>query len=159
MMGKVLSNFNNGWAGTPSRSHHNVIASFRNAGGEAIPYGCPVFIWAVGKGVMPYDDGSVTAENFAGFTVRVPDDAPDGYRDSESAYQENDPVDVLTWGTVVVKLDGANIRIGDPVYLNPQTRKLVTVSGQGCIQLPGVVVRGPADSSGFAEVTVTQRRM
>ena len=158
-MGKVLSNFNNGWAGTPSRSHHNVIASFRNAGGEAIPYGCPVFLWPVGRGVMPYDDGSVTADNFAGFTVRVPDDAPDVFTASESAYQENDPVDVLTWGTVVVKLEGANIRIGDPVYLNPQTGKLVTVSGQGCIQLPGVVVRGPADSSGFAEVTVTQRRM
>ena len=48
-MGKVLSNFTNGWPGTPSRSVDEIIMSMRNGSDGEIPFGSAVFFVEIGR--------------------------------------------------------------------------------------------------------------
>ena len=75
-MGKVLSTFQNGYAGAVSRAVDAIIHAWPNKATAAIPFGAPVFMNAAKTGVTP---GSATSEydDFVGFAVRSPSKTPD----------------------------------------------------------------------------------
>ena len=160
-MGKVQSVFTNGWAGTPSRSVDNVIISRRNAASAAIPFGAPVFLKSDGTGVLPFTSGTTAAEQFVGFTARVPDKTPETYGSDLAAFDAKDPVDILARGSVILEIATTTAKAGDSVYIRIADSKLVTVAGaEGTtIRIPGAVISTPRDANGTCEVVLRERNL
>ena len=85
-MGKVLSNFTNGWPGTPSRSVDEIILSMRNGSDGEIPFGSAVFFVAGQNACEPFDPdyaSSYSMDNFIGITVRSGDKTPNLFGSNE----------------------------------------------------------------------------
>ena len=154
-----MYNFQNGYPGAISRSVDDVVVSLKNAGGASVPFGAPVFKVSGERSCKLYQDG-VTAEDFIGFAVRVPVKTPETFGSKTACYAENDPVDVLTRGSVILELANS-ARPGDAVYLRKVDGKLVTTPGSEgtTIQLPNCTVRSSRDTAHFAEVVVTKRNI
>ncbi len=166
-MGKVLSEFRRGWPGAVTRSKDDVIVSLKNADMNPIAFGAPVFLNASYGGAVNFTSGETTAEQFAGFAVRVQDKTPETYpvgqggADPAGAYGPGDVADILVRGSVSVPIQTSNAKIGDKVYVRLADKKLVTTAGESgtTLQLPNVTIRGARDSRGFCEVTVTKRNL
>ena len=84
-MGKVLKEFERGWAGQVSRSKDDVIISLRNAANAPIPFGAPVFMKPGDAGVKLFNAAQHTAANFVGFAVRIPDKTAAAWRNTPAA--------------------------------------------------------------------------
>ena len=166
-MGKVLSEFQRGWPGAVTRSKDDVIISLKNADMNPIAFGDPVFLNASYGGAVNFTPGETTAEQFVGFAVRVPDMTPDAYPSGQNAadpagtWASGNPADILVRGSVSVKIQTSNAKIGDKVYIRLSDKKLVTLAGESgtTVQLPNVTIRGARDSRGFCEVTITKRNL
>ncbi len=166
-MGKVLSEFRRGWPGSVTRSKDDVIVSLKNADLTPIAFGASVFLDAAAGGAVNFAPGETTAEQFAGFAVRVADKTPDTYPSGQNGadpagnWAPGDPVDILVRGSVSVQIQTSSAKIGDKVYIRLSDKKLVTVAGESgtTLQLPNVTVRSARDSRGFCEVTVTKRNL
>jgi len=159
-MGKVLKTFTNGYPGAVSRSADNVIAAMKNNAGAEIPFGAPVFLSDGEKACELFNAEESIPEAFLGFAVRAADKTPDAYGSSLAAYGENDPVEVLLRGSVVLYFD-SNVNPGAPVYIRKSDGKLVVTPGAegSTVCLPGVTVRTPRDTAHCAEVALTKRNV
>ena len=159
-MGKVLGRFTNGFPGTPSRSVDNVIVAMKNDSDSAIEFGKPVFLSAGENACKPFDASASTSANFLGFTVRPGDKTPDEYGSSTAAWAADDPVEVLTRGSIVLYFEN-NVSPGASVYVRKADGKLVVNPGaEGTtILLPGVTVRTARDTARCAEVVVSKRNL
>ena len=159
-MGKVLSTFTNGFAGAVSRSVDNIIIALKNASGEDLPFGVPVFLKAGENGCLAFDAETSEAGGFLGFTVRAADKTPEVYGSSQGVYTPEDPVDVLVRGSMAVTLD-SSAQTGSPVYIRKADGALVTNPGAegSTLLLPGVTVRRPRDSTRTAEIVLTKRNL
>ena len=94
-MGKVLTNFTNGWPGTPSRSVDEIIMSMRNGSDGEIPFGSAVFFVAGQNACEPFDPdyaSSYSMDNFIGITVRSGDKTPNLFGSNEAVFNAGDPV-------------------------------------------------------------------
>ena len=160
-MGKVQTNFPNGYAGAVSRAVDNVIISLKNASTAAIPFGAPVFLKANDTGVLPFVSGTTTADKFVGFTARVADKTPEAYGSNAANYHANDPVDILVRGAVILEIASGSARTGDSVYIRVADGKLVTAAGtEGTtIQIPGAIVSTNRDAGGLCEVVLRARNL
>ena len=159
-MGKVLRDFMNGFVGAVSRSVDNVIVSLKNAAGEVIPFGAPVFLKSGEASCLNFDAETSEAEAFLGFAVRVPDKTPEVYGSNEGSFAADDPVDILVRGSVVLQFSGA-VTPGSSVYIRKEDGALVTSAGESgtTLQLPNVSVRNVSDSDNRAEVVVLKRNI
>ena len=159
-MGKVLSKFLNGFPGTVSRSIDNVIISLRNASGEAIPFGAPVFLVSGSKACTVFDASTSTGAAFLGFAVRAGDKTPDTYGSNAGSFAPDDPVDILVRGSIVLPFGNA-AQPGSPVYIRKADGALVTQAGQEgtTVALPNVTVRTARDADRRAEVVVLKRNI
>ena len=159
-MGKVLSNFRNGYPGAVSRSIDQIIVSMRNASGGDVAFGAPLFLAGGENACTGFDASASASEGFVGFAVRAADKTPDTYGSSLAVYHADDPVDVLVRGSTVLEFDGAAAP-GNSVYIRKADGKIVTSAGaEGTtLALPGVTVRTSRDSSQRAEVVLTSRNL
>ena len=57
-MGKVLSTFENGWPGAPSRSVDEVITTMKNNTSAEIPFGAAVFLVSGRNACAPFNPAS-----------------------------------------------------------------------------------------------------
>ena len=87
-MGKVLSSFTNGWAGSIARNRDDVVVALDETK----------------TGVVPFDGNTHTGADFVGVTVRLPSKTPDTYGSNEGKYAANEMVDVLVRGHIVAKV-------------------------------------------------------
>lgn len=159
-MGKVLSTFLNGMSGAISRSVDDVVVSFRNMSGGAIPFGAPVFLNAAGTGITLFVAGTTDSDRFVGFAVRIPDKTPETFDSNAGQYNANDPVDVLVRGSMAVRIDSA-AAAGSSLYMRKSDSKIVASAGAegSTVQLPHVTVRTARDSASVCEVVVTERNI
>ena len=159
-MGKVLSNFTNGYPGAVSRSVDNVIISIKNATGGSIPFGVPVFLVSGENACRTFDAETCTPENFLGITVRAVDKTPDAYGSNQASYGAGDPVEVLVRGSTVLYFEYA-ANVGASVYVRKADGKIVTSAGSEgtTVKLPGVTVRALRDSTRHAEIVLTERNI
>ncbi len=159
-MGKVLKEFERGWAGQVSRSKDDVIISLKNAANAVIPFGSPVFMKPGDAGVKLFNAAQHTAANFVGFAVRIPDKTPETYGSALAEYPRNSTVDILVRGSIVVPVVTAT-RTTDPLYINKSDSTLTAVAGaEGTtVALPHVYCRGTRDEQELAEVVITERNI
>ena len=159
-MGKVLRQFISGYPGAVSRSIDNIIVSLRNASGEEIPFGAPVFLAYGERACKAFDAEQSASDTFLGFAVRAADKTPDTYGSNTAAFAPDDPVDVLVRGSVVLAF-GASAVPGGSVYIRKSDGALVTSAGAegSTLLLPGVTVRSVRDSAQCAEVVLTKRNV
>ena len=159
-MGKVLKEFERGWAGQVSRSKDDVIISLKNAANAVIPFGSPVFMKPGDAGVKLFNAAQHTAANFVGFAVRIPDKTPETYGSALAEYPRNGTVDILVRGSVVVPVVTAT-RAADKLYINKSDSTLTAVAGaEGTtVALPNVTIRSPRDADGRAEAVVRTRNV
>ena len=151
--------FPNGYPGAVSRAKDDVIIPMKNHENVSLAFGTPVFQVSGERSCKSYGDG-VTAEDFIGFTVRIAAKTPDTYGSKTACYSPNEPVDVLTRGSIVLEF-ASTAHPGDAVYLRKLDGKLVTNPGtEGTtLQLPNCTVRSPRDTAHCAEVVVTKRNI
>jgi len=154
-----MLNFTNGFPGAISRAVDDIVVSLKNAADTEIPFGAPVFKVSGERSCQPYSDG-LTGDEFLGFAVRIPSKTPDTYGSNRAGYGADDPVDVLTRGSIVLELANT-AHPGNSVYLRKADGKLVTSPGaEGTtIQLPNCTVRSSRDTAHCAEVVVTKRNI
>ena len=158
-MGKVLSTFQRGWPGTISRSVDDIVVTYSNKGSAAIAPGTPVFLDASTGGVKPVA-GATTFDTFVGFAVRVPSKTPDTYGANTAPYAVGEPVDVLVRGSLTVAVVGS-CSAGGAVHVRKADSKLVpsAVADNGSVPLTNCHFRGAPDSSGLAELLISERNI
>ena len=159
-MGKVISDFTNGWAGAISRAVDDIVEAHANVSETAIPFGSPVFRDTDAIGVTGIRSGA-GAESFIGFAVRSPAKTPDVYSteglNSCGAYAPGEMVDVLTRGSIVLPASGSGISPGKQVYINTETGRAVSAASAGTLKIPNCCFRSRRDPNGLAEVLLTTR--
>ena len=169
-MGKVLSNFDIGWAGAISRSVDDIVVSLKNADENPIPYGAPVFLTDDGSGVVKFiPGGSQVFDRFAGFAVRPADKTPDTYPltqdmttgqgEQSGIWNPGDIIEVLVRGSIVVNAQ-AGFRPGGRIYIRRFDGALVANPGSegSTLLLENVRMKRPQTGSGAtSEVVVTAR--
>ncbi len=162
-MGKVLGTFENGWAGTPSRSIDNIIISLKNGLGDEIPFGAAVFMRSGHNDCVPFNPASAASfsmSNFIGFTVRSGDKTPNVFGSNEAVFDAGDPVEILVRGAIVAQFD-ESASPGDAVYIRKEDGVLVTDAGTSgsTLALTNVRVKTESDSENRAEVVVLERNL
>ncbi len=160
-MGKVLKTFTNGYPGAISRAVDDVVISLRNGSGGNIAFGQPVFLKTDGTGAVTVFDSSMSdATRFVGFAVRAGDKTPEEYTSSTAVYKNNEPVDILVRGSMVIEVATAATP-GQQVYIRVSDGKLTTSAGSSgsTIALPHVNARTARDSAGRCEITVKERNI
>ena len=162
-MGKVLGTFENGWAGTPSRSIDNIIISLKNGLGDEIPFGAAVFMRSGHNDCVPFNPASAASfsmSNFIGFTVRSGDKTSNVFGSNEAVFDAGDPVEILVRGAIVVQFD-ESASPGDTVYIRKEDGVLVTDAGTSgsTLALTNVRVKTESDSENRAEVVVLERNL
>lgn len=120
-MGKVLSEFTNGYPGAISRAVDDIVATFVNKESSAdIPFGGPVMMKTDGKGVQNFTctiaPAAETQAAILGIAVRNGDKTPATYGSNEAAYAPGEMTDVITRGCVVVKVNSGTPKPGGKVY-------------------------------------------
>ena len=166
-MGKVLSTFSNGWAGTPSRSADEIIISMQAASGRHIEFGEAVFMAADGRAEPFSTDTPQDFAAFVGFAVRVPDKTPmtvpeTPADDSPAArWHADDVVEVLVRGAVALPAAVAGAR-GSRLYIRKSDGRLTTLAGEAgtTVELANVRVKVPLDAQGgCCEAVVLERNL
>jgi len=162
-MGKVLSNFTNGWPGTPSRSVDEIIMSMRNGSDGKIPFGAAVFFVAGQNACEPFDPDNASdysMDNFIGITVRSGDKTPNLFGSNEAVFNDGDPVEILTRGAIVLQFDHG-VDPGATVYIRKADGAFVTNPGaEGTtLALTNVHVKSASDSDNRAEVVLLERNL
>ena len=157
-MGKVLSSFTNGWAGSIARNKDDVVVALANKSGAEIAFGVPVALDETKTGIVPFNASSHTGADFVGVTVRLPSKTPDTYGSNEGKYGANDMVDVLVRGHVVVPMASSSAGVGDPVSIVKSTGAFTVGTADTMVQLANVHVSGATDS-GLAEIVLNTRNV
>ena len=159
-MGKVLTDFSNGFTGAVSRSIDQIVISMGNGTGDEIPFGAPVFLKAGENACLTFDAETSAAESFVGFAARAAVKAPDVWGSDEASFAPGDPVDVLVRGSVILRFANA-ANPGSSVYIRKSDGALVTSAGaEGTtLKLPNVTVRTASDGGNRAEVVLTKRNI
>ena len=166
-MGKVLTEFTNGFAGTPSRSADEIIISMQAEAEKAIAFGAPVFMTGSGLAV-PFDlDNPQDYSTFVGFAVRVPDKTPRTVPDNpydaspEADWHPDDVVEVLVRGAITLPIAIAGAR-GSHVYIRKSDGQLSTNAGAAntTVELENVRVKQARDArSKCCEAVVLTRHI
>ena len=162
-MGKVLSTFENGWPGAPSRSVDEVITTMKNNTSAEIPFGAAVFLVSWRNACAPFNPASAASfsmDNFIGFTVRNADKVPALFGSNEAVFNADDPVEILVRGSIVLQFD-ESASPGDSVYIRKEDGLLVTDAGTAgsTLALTNVRVTTESDSENRAEVVVLERNL
>ena len=162
-MGKVLSEFTNGWPGAASRAVDNVIISMASGVNDNIPFGAPVFFFPGENACGPFDPQNASDylfSNFIGITVRSGVKTPEEYGSSVAAFKPGDPVEILTRGAIVLEF-GHGVDPGATVYIRKSDGAFVTDPGTSgsTLELTNVRVKTASDSDNRAEVVVLERNL
>ena len=162
-MGKVLSEFTNGWPGAVSRSVDDIIISMSNGSNGEIPFGAAVFFVPGENACMPFDPqyaSDYNFSNFIGITVRSGDKTPNVFGSSEAVFNPGDPVEILTRGAIVLEF-GHGVDPGAKVYIRKSDGAFVTDPGTSgsTLELTNVRVKTRSDSDNRAEVVVLERNI
>ena len=155
-MGKVLSSFTNGWAGSIARNKDDVVVALANKSGAEIAFGVPVALDETKTGIVPFNASSHTGADFVGVTVRLPSKTPDTYGSNEGKYGANDMVDVLVRGHIVGKVVVGTTALGAAVAIRASDNAFAIGSGEGFVALPNVRVSGVADGLKNTELVLTE---
>ena len=158
-MGKVLSSFTNGWAGSIARNKDDVVVALANKSGSEIAFGVPVALDETKTGIVPFNASSHTGADFVGVTVRLPSKTPDTYGSNEGKYGANDMVDVLVRGHIVGKVVVGTTALGAAVAIRASDNAFAIGSGEGFVALPNVRVSGVADGLKNTELVLTERNI
>lgn len=133
------------------------------SGATAIPFGAPVFL---------NDDNTVrnvasadTLAKFVGFAAASVKQATD-YTNTQVVYGLNEPCDILTRGSIVVKVDDGTPVAGGKVYLVTTADTGIAVGDIVCaavtnktIELPATFTTGYKDTNGLAEITLLTKNV
>ena len=158
-MGKVLSNFLNGYAGAIARSLDDVVVTLANRSGAALPFGVPVGFSADHGGIVRFDPASHTGNDFIGVTVRNPSKTPDTYGGNTGSYADKELVDVLVRGKIVVKMAGSGAVPGTKVNILNSTGGFTVAYGDTAIPLNNVHISCAPDGAGMAEIVLNTRNL
>ena len=159
-MGRILSYFGHGWAGSTARALDDVVVAFANHSGFPIAFGVPVALDANGDGVVPFDPETHTAADFVGVTVRNPAKTPESYSEITGSYGPDDPVDVLVRGHIVARVEDGDTILGAPVSIFKDTGSFAVGTGDDYIPLTNVRISVPLEPrTGLAELLLTTRNI
>ena len=158
-MGKVLSSFSHGFAGSIARALDDVVISLANKSGAVIPFGTAVVMNPSKEGIIPFNPASHTADQFVGITVRNPSKTPATYGSNAGSYAANELADVLVRGHIVVKMDTDSAKPSDPVSIRKSDSKFCVGTGDTVVTLNNVRVSGATDNYGLAEILLTGRNV
>ena len=158
-MGKVLSSFTNGWAGSIARNRDDVVVALANKSGAEMAFGVPVALDETKNGVVPFDGSTHTGEDFVGVTVRLPSKTPEEYGSNEGKYGANDMVDVLVRGHIVGKVVVGTTALGAAVSIRKSDGAFAIGTGDSFVALPNVRVSAVADGMKNAELVLTERNV
>ena len=158
-MGKVLSSFTNGWAGSIARNRDDVVVALANKSGNDIAFGVPVALDETRTGVVPFDGNTHTRADFVGVTVRLPSKTPDTYGSNEGKYAANEMVDVLVRGHIVAKVITGTTALGAAVSVRKSDNAFAIGTGDTFVALPNVRVSNVADGLKNTELVLTERNV
>ena len=158
-MGKVLSSFTNGWAGSIARSKDDVVVALANKSGADLAFGVAVALDETKTGVVPFDGNTHTGADFVGVTVRLPSKTPDTYGSNEGKYAANDMVDVLVRGHIVGKVVVGTTALGAVVSIRKSDGAFAIGTGDSYVALPNVRVSAVADGLKNTELVLTERNV
>ena len=159
-MGRILSYFGHGWAGSTARALDDVVVAFANHSGFPIAFGVPVALDPYGDGVVPFDPDRHTGADFVGVTVRAPSKAPDNYYEVTGSYGPDDLVDVLVRGHIVARVEDGDTILGAPVSIFKDTGSFAVGTGDDYIPLTNVRISVPLEPrTGLAELLLTTRNI
>lgn len=165
MPGKVIgTSLNLGYEGNPSRNIDNAITARR--ADEKIYFGDPVILNS-DNSYSKFGASNVDAD-FVGVAVREVKQAI-SYTDSATFYEENERCDVLTRGTVTIKVNNGTPTAGGKVYIrtvaNSSIPKGVVGKFEAVADSTNTVeitnakfTTGIVDANGMAEITILERR-
>lgn len=159
-MGKVLSNFEPGWPGAVSRSADDIIVPMANREStEAIAFGAPVVMASDHKGVINWTSTS-DEDDFVGVAVRGASKTPDTYGGNLANYPAKSMVDVITRGSVIIRVMGGSPYSGGPVYIVKASGAFTAVDDSpNTVELKNVFFRGERNSAGDVEAVITERNI
>ena len=158
-MGKVLSSFTNGWAGSIARNRDDVVVALANKSGNDIAFGVPVALDETKTGVVPFDGNTHTGADFVGVTVRLPSKTTDTYGRNEGKYAANEMVDVLVRGHIVAKVITGTTTLGAAVSVRKSDNAFAIDTGDTFVALPNVRVSNVADGLKNTELVLTERNI
>ena len=158
-MGKVLSSFTNGWAGTIARAKDDVVIALPNKSGNPMAFGIAVAMSEDKTGVVPFNGETHTGADFVGVTVRAPVKSPDTYGNAEGKYEANDMVDILVRGHIVVKMENWDGSLGDPVTIKKADGSWSNATGADYVALPNVRISSATDGTMCAELLIPERNV
>ena len=158
-MGKILSSFGNGWAGSIARSLDDVVVALANKSGAALAFGVPVALDASGTGVVPFDPANHTGADFVGVTVRAPAKTPDSYGASAGAYAPGEVTDVLVRGHIIARIAEGDTPLGAAVSVRASDGAFAVGTGEGYVALPNVRISAAKDAGRMAELLLTERNI
>ena len=158
-MGKVLSSFTNGWAGSIARNRDDVVVALANKSGNDIAFGVAVALDETKTGVVPFDGNTHTGADFVGVTVRLPSKTPDTYGSNEGKYAANEMVDVLVRGHIVAKVITGTTALGASVSIRKSDNAFAIGTGDTFVALPNVRVSNVADGLKNTELVLTERNV
>ena len=160
-MGKVLSDFTNGYPGAISRAVDDIVASFVNKESSAsIPFGGPVMMKTDGKGVLNFTctiaPAAETVTTILGIAVRSGDKTPDTYGSNLASYAPGELTDVITRGSVVVPVASGNPKPGGKVYWS-SSGFTPTYTQYAVAEITNMRWKSDKDANNCAEVVLTER--
>ena len=158
-MGKVLSSFTNGWAGTIARAKDDVVIALPNKSGNPMAFGIAVAMSEDKTGVVPFNGETHTGADFVGVTVRAPVKSSDTYGSAEGKYEANDMVDVLVRGHIVAKVITGTTTLGGAVSIRKSDNAFAIGTGDTFVALPNVRVSAVADGLKNTELLLTERNI
>ena len=158
-MGKVLSSFTNGWAGSIARNRDDVVVALANKSGNDIAFGVPVALDETKTGVVPFDGNTHTGADVIGVTVRLHSKTPDTYGSNEGKYAANEMVDVLVRGHIVAKVITGTTALGAAVSVRKSDNAFAIGTGDTFVALPNVRVSNVADGLKNTELVLTERNV
>lgn len=154
-----------GYAGNVARSIDSIITP--KTAKENINFGAPVVLNSDGT-VSPFG-ASNTATDFVGIAIREVKQAI-SYSDSVSYYEANEKADILSRGTICIKVNHGTATPGGKVYIRIAENSSITngvvggfeaeADSTNTIEVPNArFTTGEIDSNGIAEITILERLM
>jgi hypothetical protein len=163
MPGKVIGKkLNFGFVGQISRQEDAIVVA-RTTDGE-VKFGQAVVLTEDNK-IKAFGSSNVDAD-FVGFALREVKQATI-YATGESKYESNEVADVLSRGTLTVKLASGTPAPGGKVYIRTvaDTGKEIgdieseSDTGKNVALTNAIFTTGKVDANGVVEVTILNRRM
>lgn len=161
-MGKVLSAFTNGFPGTVSRAVDDIVASFVSKESTAnIAFGAPVMMKSDGSGVLNFTCTiSTSAETMLpvlGIAVRTVK-TPETYGGNDPVYAPGEITDVLTRGSIIVKVNSGTPKAGGKVYWTT-SGFTATYTQHAVAEITNMRWKGEKDTNGCAEAVLIERQV